>query len=85
MVFVISIHFSSIYTYATELFDTKSRTFAISVCLTIANGMSGLTTYLIYLMKIMEMHSMSFMWVVGVASLVCSIYLPETKNRGIMN
>ena len=79
------IQFGFIYTYGSELFSTAVRTFGISLAMTIACTVAGISTYIIRLMQNLGLNPMSFVLVIGLLSLVSSILLPETKNLKMKN
>ena len=85
MIFQVCIQFGVMFTYSTELFDTKVRVLGISSLYTTSKVLSGLGTFVIYLMDKLHLHAMAFIWVFGLIALICSFFLAETKNRGIMN
>jgi hypothetical protein len=77
--------FGVLYTYITELFNTKCRAISLSVSMTLGKLLSGLCTYVIYLMNLMHLHAMSFIWVLGALSILALKGLPETKGHDIKN
>ena len=56
------IQLDMIYIYSAELFGTQIRSLAISLTLTIGNIGGGLTTYMIYLMDLINLIEGNNFW-----------------------
>ena len=78
--------FLGIYlSYIAELFDTKNRSFAISLSLIFAKICSGSATYWIMLMDSLNLNPFIVSFFGSILGLVGSMTLPETKGKGLQN
>lgn len=85
MKFVTSFHFGILWTYISELFETKLRVFAIGFNLTLGLVFQALGSFTVVIANRVGVHPLSLPLIGIIGSLIASIYAPETKGQTLKN
>jgi hypothetical protein len=69
----------------TELFETKSRSFALSFTLMVAKSLNGTGTYIILFFEGLNLNPLCVNLLICLMAFPASVLLPETVNKSIKN
>lgn len=83
MKFLVSFHFGILWNYVSELFQTRLRSFAIGMCLTVGLVFQALGTYFVAFARAIHVHPLVVSVVFVAGSLMTAFFAPETQGKGI--